>query len=76
MADYKFVLYETLDSGRIARIMLNRPDSRNAQNRGLLVELQRRLLAGRGGRRGPRRHPGRDGSDVLLRARPRFEGGA
>ena len=27
MADYKFVLYETLDEGRIARIMLNRPDS-------------------------------------------------
>ena len=40
MPDYKYVLYETLDSGRIARIMLNRPDARNAQNRGLLVELQ------------------------------------
>ena len=39
MPDYKYVLYETLDSGRIARIMLNRPDARNAQNRGLLVEL-------------------------------------
>jgi enoyl-CoA hydratase len=33
------VLYETVDDGTIARIMLNRPDSRNAQNRGLLVEL-------------------------------------
>ena len=39
MADYKFVTYETLDDGRIARIMLNRPEARNAQNRGLLVEL-------------------------------------
>ena len=39
MPDYKYVQYETLDSGRIARIMLNRPDARNAQNRGLLVEL-------------------------------------
>ena len=39
MPDYKYVLYETLDSGRVARIMLNRPDARNAQNRGLLVEL-------------------------------------
>ena len=39
MPEYKFLLYETLDSGRVVRIMLNRPDSRNAQNRGLLVEL-------------------------------------
>jgi enoyl-CoA hydratase len=39
MPDYKYVLYETVDDGTIARIMLNRPDSRNAQNRGLLVEL-------------------------------------
>jgi enoyl-CoA hydratase/carnithine racemase len=39
MSDYKFLLYETLDSGRVVRILLNRPDSRNAQNRGLLVEL-------------------------------------
>jgi enoyl-CoA hydratase len=36
---YDFVTYETLDDGRIARIMLNRPDARNAQNRGMLVEL-------------------------------------
>ena len=37
--DYQFVLYETVDDGTIARIMLNRPEARNAQNRGLLVEL-------------------------------------
>jgi enoyl-CoA hydratase len=35
----KYISYETLDDGRIARIMLNRPEARNAQNRGLLVEL-------------------------------------
>src|ERR1700691_1788199 len=33
------VAYETLDEGRIARIWLNRPDAHNAQNRGLLVQL-------------------------------------
>src|SRR5215475_6182718 len=44
MSDYQFVLYETLDEGRIARVLLNRPESRNAQNRGLLVELNDALL--------------------------------
>jgi len=39
MSDYKFVTYEKLDSGKVARIMLNRPEARNAQNRGLLVDL-------------------------------------
>lgn len=39
MTEYKFVSYETFDDGTIARILLNRPESRNAQNRGLLVEL-------------------------------------
>jgi enoyl-CoA hydratase len=39
MPDYKYVTYETLDDGTIARIMLNRVESRNAQHRGLLVEL-------------------------------------
>ncbi len=42
---YEFLLYETLDDGRIARIMLNRPDARNAQNRGMLVELHDAFLA-------------------------------
>jgi enoyl-CoA hydratase len=35
----EFVKYETLDDGCLARIMLNRPEARNAQNRGMLVEL-------------------------------------
>ena len=44
MGDYKYISYETVDDGRIARIMLDRPDARNAQNRGLLVELDRAFL--------------------------------
>ena len=43
-SDYRFLTYELLDEGRIARIMLNRPDARNAQNRGLLVELDEAFL--------------------------------
>ena len=39
MSDYQYLQYETLDDGAIARILLDRPDARNAQNRGLLVEL-------------------------------------
>lgn len=42
--DYRFVTSETLDDGAIVRIMLNRPDFRNAQSRGLLVELDDALL--------------------------------
>jgi enoyl-CoA hydratase len=44
MPEYRFVSYETLDEGRIVRIMLNRPEARNAQNRGLLVELHDAFL--------------------------------
>jgi enoyl-CoA hydratase len=44
MSDFKYVSYETLDEGTIARIMLDRPESRNAQNRGLLVELDAAFL--------------------------------
>ncbi len=36
---YRYVSYDSLDEGTIVRIMLNRPNQRNAQNRGLLVEL-------------------------------------
>ncbi|MUL75873.1 enoyl-CoA hydratase [Mycolicibacterium sp. CBMA 226] len=43
-ADYKYVTYETLDEGIIARIMLNRPDTRNAQSRGMLTELHEAFL--------------------------------
>jgi enoyl-CoA hydratase len=44
MSDYTFLLYETLDEGQIVRIMLNRPEARNAQNRGMLVELHEAFL--------------------------------
>jgi enoyl-CoA hydratase len=44
MSEYKFVLYETLDEGKIARITLNRPEARNAQNRGMLVDLHHAFM--------------------------------
>jgi enoyl-CoA hydratase len=44
VSEYEYVTYETLDEGTIARIMLNRPEARNAQNRGMLVELHAAFL--------------------------------
>jgi len=41
---YEYVTYETLDEGTIARIMLNQPKARNAQNRAMLVELRDAFL--------------------------------
>ncbi|OJZ75531.1 enoyl-CoA hydratase [Mycobacterium paraffinicum] len=40
----ELVSYETLDEGRIARIWLNRPEAHNAQNRGLLIQLDEAFL--------------------------------
>ncbi len=40
MSDYEFLKWEAIDDGMIIRISLNRPDQRNAQNRGMLVELE------------------------------------
>ena len=37
--EFSFVAYDVVDDGRIAVITLNRPRQRNAQNRGMLVEL-------------------------------------
>ncbi len=37
--EYQYIQYEQLEEGRVVRILLDRPDTRNAQNRGLLVEL-------------------------------------
>jgi enoyl-CoA hydratase len=45
VTDYRFITYETYDDGAIARITLNRPRTRNAQSRGLLVELNCAFLA-------------------------------
>jgi enoyl-CoA hydratase len=42
--DYKYIVTETKDDGKIVRIKLNRPETRNAQNRGLLVELNDAFL--------------------------------
>ena len=44
MSDYKYLQYETHDDGAIVRILLDRPDARNAQSRGLLVELDEAFL--------------------------------
>jgi enoyl-CoA hydratase len=44
VSDYEFLTYEPLDDGCIVRILLNRPEVRNAQNRGLLVELNEAFL--------------------------------
>jgi enoyl-CoA hydratase len=44
MPEYEYVLYEPVDDGRVVRVMLNRPEARNAQNRGLLVELNDAML--------------------------------
>jgi enoyl-CoA hydratase len=45
MAEYRFVTYEEIDDGTIVRILLNRPETRNAQSRGLLVDLDRAFMA-------------------------------
>jgi enoyl-CoA hydratase len=39
VGEYRWLTWESLDEGTIVRILLNRPDTRNAQSRGLLVEL-------------------------------------
>src|ERR1700694_4872239 len=36
---WEYITYESLEEGRVARVTLNRPEARNAQSRGLLVEL-------------------------------------
>ncbi|HXD03170.1 MAG TPA: enoyl-CoA hydratase [Novosphingobium sp.] len=43
--EYQYLTTERLDDGQIMRITLNRPAARNAQNRGLLVELDHAFLA-------------------------------
>lgn len=43
--EYRYVTVEALDEGRIARITMNRPEARNAQNRGMIEELDAALLA-------------------------------
>jgi enoyl-CoA hydratase len=45
MRDYQYLTVESHDEGSIVRILFNRPGSRNAQNRGMLVELGDAFLA-------------------------------
>jgi len=45
MTDYRCISYQLVDDGRIARIDLDRPGVRNAQSRGLLVELDDAMAA-------------------------------
>ncbi|MCW2620496.1 MAG: Enoyl-CoA hydratase/isomerase [Frankiales bacterium] len=42
---YESITYEKLDEGRVVRILLDRPKTRNAQSRSLLVELGEAMLA-------------------------------
>lgn len=44
MTTYNFLEVEAFDEGQIVRITLNRPGVRNAQNRGMLVELNDAFL--------------------------------
>lgn len=43
--DYRYIAVTTYDDGTIVRIELNRPEARNAQNRGMLVELNEAFLS-------------------------------
>ncbi len=45
MSEYSCITYETIDDGAIAIISLNRPRQRNAQSRGLLVEVDEAFMA-------------------------------
>ncbi|MFR9804067.1 enoyl-CoA hydratase [Pseudonocardia sp. RS010] len=45
MTEYRWLTYDTVDDGRIAVVTLNRPRQRNAQHRGLLVELDEAFTA-------------------------------
>lgn len=44
MGDYRHVIYEPLDDGQIVRIYMNRPKERNAQNIGLLKDVNSAFL--------------------------------
>ena len=59
MPDFDFVKYEPQDDGTIVRIILNRPEARNATEPGHARRAQRGVLGRRGGRQRPRRHPQR-----------------
>ncbi len=72
MSDYKYVSVEHHDDGRIVRIMLNRLRSRNAQNRGLLVELDDAFMEAEKDDNVRVVILGGVGPDLLVRPRPRL----
>jgi enoyl-CoA hydratase len=43
--NYKYLDVTSYDGGKVVRILMNRPEYRNAQSRGLLVELDNAFLA-------------------------------
>ena len=43
-AGFRYISFEALEDGSIVRILLNRPEVRNAQNRGLLTELHEAFM--------------------------------
>src|SRR5215510_82894 len=44
MKEYQYLATEEYDDGQIFKILLNRPETRNAQNPGLLYELEQAFL--------------------------------
>jgi enoyl-CoA hydratase len=82
--EFRYLLTELFDDGAIARIMLNRPETRNAQNRGMLVELDQALAMAEAdddcrvvilGGMGPVFSSGHDmGSSVAIEERSEGEG--
>jgi enoyl-CoA hydratase len=45
MREYQYLTTESYDDGAIVKILLNRPETRNAQNPGLLYELEEAFVA-------------------------------
>ncbi len=69
MPEYEFLQFERLDEGRVVRILLDRPDTRNAQNRGLLVELDDAFRVAEEDDDRQSGHPRWDRAAVLVRPR-------
>ena len=74
MPDYKYVLYETLDSGTIVAHHAQPSRIPERAEPGTPGRAQRGVLAGRGGRRGAGGDPRRHGPDVLVGPRPGLQG--
>ena len=73
-SEYRFVNVESFDDGTIVRLMLNRPETRNAQHRSMLVELNEAFLAAEADDNVRVVILGGDGPDVLVGSRHRHQG--